>query len=173
MWVFGGSVVDATTAALVVVSGLVVTRTVSWDDLLANKPAWNTLIWFGTLVTLASGLAQVGMVKWLAGLLSGQLAHLPVVPALVALVAAFFLLHYLFASLTAHTTALLPTMLVVAAAIPGMNVLAAALALSMTTWTDGDHYPVSPPGQGRSTPAAGICRQRTSGGWARSSAPSV
>jgi L-tartrate/succinate antiporter len=110
----------------------VVTGTVVWDDLLANKPAWNTLIWFGTLVTMASGLAQVGVVKWLAGLLSGQLAHLPMVPALLALVAAFFVLHYLFASLTAHTTALLPTMLAVAAAIPGMNVTAAALALSMT-----------------------------------------
>jgi L-tartrate/succinate antiporter len=132
MWVFGGDVVDATTAALVVVAGLVVTGTVVWDDLLANKPAWNTLIWFGTLVTMASGLAQVGVVKWLAGLLSGQLAHLPVLPALLALVAAFFVLHYLFASLTAHTTALLPTMLAVAAAIPGMNVTAAALALSMT-----------------------------------------
>ena len=132
MWVFGGSVVDATTAALLVVAGLVVTRTVTWDDLLANKPAWNTLIWFGTLVALASGLAQVGMVKWLAGLLSVHLAHWPAAPALIALVAAFFLLHYLFASLTAHTTALLPTMLVVAAAIPGMNVLAAGLALSMT-----------------------------------------
>jgi L-tartrate/succinate antiporter len=132
LWVFGGSIVDATTVALAVVSGLVLTRTVSWDDLLANKPAWNTLIWFGTLVTLAGGLAQVGMVKWLAGLLGGQLEHLPVVPALVALVTAFFLLHYLFASLTAHTTALLPTMLAVAGAIPGMNVTAAALALSMT-----------------------------------------
>jgi L-tartrate/succinate antiporter len=132
MWVFGGDLVDATTAALVVVCGLVITRTVSWDDLLANKPAWNTLIWFGTLVTLASGLAQVGMVKWLAGLLSGALVHLPMAGALVALVVAFFLLHYLFASLTAHTTALLPTMLVIAAAVPGMNVLAAALALSMT-----------------------------------------
>jgi len=132
MWVFGGDVVDATTAALVVVCGLVLTGTVGWDDLLANKPAWNTLIWFGTLVTLASGLAQVGVVKWLAGLLGGGLVHLPMAAALVALVAAFFLLHYLFASLTAHTTALLPTMLVIAAAVPGMNVLAAALALSMT-----------------------------------------
>jgi L-tartrate/succinate antiporter len=132
MWVFGGSVVDATTAALVVVCGLVVTRTVTWDDLLANKPAWNTLIWFGTMVSLASGLAQVGIVKWLAGMLGSQLVHLPMAAALVALVAAFFLLHYLFASLTAHTTALLPTMLMIAAAIPGMNMLAAALALSMT-----------------------------------------
>jgi L-tartrate/succinate antiporter len=132
MWVFGGDVMDATTAALVVVCGLVLTRTVTWDDLLANKPAWNTLIWFGTLVTLASGLAQVGIVKWLAGLLGGQLAHLPAVPALVALVVVFFVLHYLFASVTAHTTALLPTMLAVAASIPGMNVTAAALALSLT-----------------------------------------
>ena len=132
MWVFGADAVDATTAALVVVAGLVVTGTVTWDELLANKPAWNTLIWFGTLVTMASGLAQVGVVKWLAGLLSAQLAHWPVVPALVALVAAFFLLHYLFASLTAHTTALLPTMLVVAASIPGMNAKAAAMGMAMT-----------------------------------------
>jgi L-tartrate/succinate antiporter len=131
MWVFGGEVVDATTAALVVVCGLVVTQTVRWDDLLADKPAWNTLLWFGTLVTLASGLAQVGVVKWLAGLLSAELVHWPAA-ALVALVVAFFLLHYLFASLTAHTAALLPTMLAIAAAIPGMNLLAAALALSMT-----------------------------------------
>ena len=132
MWVFGGSVVDATTAALVVVCGLVLTGSVTWDDLLANKPAWNTLIWFGTLVTLASGLAQVGMVKWLAGLLSAHLGLWPAVPALLALVTTFFLLHYMFASLTAHTTALLPTMLAVAASIPGMNVTAAALASSMT-----------------------------------------
>ena len=132
MWVFGGAWVDATTAALLVVAGLVVTGTVTWDDLLANKAAWNTLIWFGTLVTMASGLAQVGMVKWLATALGGPLSHLAVAPALVALVVAFFLLHYLFASLTAHTTALLPTMLLVAAAIPGMNMMAAALGMSMT-----------------------------------------
>ncbi len=132
MWVFGGAWVDATTAALLVVVGLVVTGTVTWDDLLANRPAWNTLIWFGTLVALASGLAQVGMVKWLAGLLGAHLAHVSMAWALVALVVAFFLLHYLFASLTAHTTALLPTMLAVAAAVPGMNVTAAALGLSMT-----------------------------------------
>ncbi len=75
LWVFGGGVVDATTAALVVVSGLVLTGTVGWDDLIANRSAWNTLIWFVTLVT---------------------------------------------------------TMMAVAALIPGMNVTAAALALSMT-----------------------------------------
>ncbi|HHE7203998.1 TPA: DASS family sodium-coupled anion symporter [Klebsiella pneumoniae] len=37
------------------------------------------------------------------------------------LLLAFYLLHYLFASTTAHTTALLPAMLTIASTIPGMN----------------------------------------------------
>ena len=41
--------------------------------------------------------------------------------ASLILVVAFFLLHYLFASTTAHTTALLPAMLTIAATIPGLD----------------------------------------------------
>ncbi|TCZ63243.1 DASS family sodium-coupled anion symporter [Roseicella aquatilis] len=133
LWIFGTGVMDPATAAILVVALLVVTRTVSWDDILSNKPAWNTLVWFGTLVPLAGGLVQVGVVKWLAGLLGGGLAGVPAVPAMLALVLAFFLLHYLFASVTAHVTALLPVMLTVGAAIPGMpmEVLALLLCLSL------------------------------------------
>jgi hypothetical protein len=28
---------------------------VTWDDVLANKPAWNVLAWFASLVVLADG----------------------------------------------------------------------------------------------------------------------
>lgn len=146
LWVFGGAHVAATTAALIVVAGMLLSGTLTWNDILANKPAWNTLIWFGTMVTLATGLSRVGVVKWLAALLAGAFGHLSVAPALIALVAAFFILHYLFASLTAHTTALLPPLLLVAAAVPGMNVMAAALALSMTIGMMGviDPYATGP-----------------------------
>ena len=48
----------------------------------------------------------------------------------VLLVAAFFLLHYLFASITAHVSALFQVFLVVAITIPGMSRLAWALLLS-------------------------------------------
>ena len=41
--------------------------------------------------------------------------------ATIVLLLAFYLLHYLFASTTAHTTALLPAMLTIASTIPGMN----------------------------------------------------
>jgi L-tartrate/succinate antiporter len=57
LWIFGAELMDLITAALVVVDLLVVTRTINWSDVLADRPAFNTLIWFGTLVPLAGGLA--------------------------------------------------------------------------------------------------------------------
>ncbi len=43
---------------------------------------------------------------------------------MVVLVCVYFFSHYLFASITAHTTAMLPVMLAVGGAIPGMPMLA-------------------------------------------------
>lgn len=152
LWIFGTGLLDPTTSALLVVVLLVVTGTIGWDDILANKPAWNTLIWFGTLVPLAGGLVQVGVVRWMAALLGGALEGLPVVPAMVALVAAFVLLHYLFASSTAHTTALMPVMLAVAATIPGMPMETMALLLCFSLGLMGI---ISPYGTGPSPIYAG------------------
>jgi len=30
-------------------------RVVQWNDIIGNKAAWNVLVWFATLVTLAGG----------------------------------------------------------------------------------------------------------------------
>ena len=57
---------EATTAALVVISLMLILKVVTWDDITANKSAWNTLAWFATLVALADGLTRVGFVKWFA-----------------------------------------------------------------------------------------------------------
>ena len=80
-------------------------------------------------LTLADGLNKVGFITWFgqrsATLLAG---HSPLL-VLVALVGFFFVVHYLFASLTAHTTAVLPVVLAAGAAIPGMPVRTLALLL--------------------------------------------
>jgi L-tartrate/succinate antiporter len=99
---------------------LLVTRVVHWDDLLAQKQAWNVLIWFATLLTMADGLARVGFVGWVAQRASGLLQPLPVGLVVVAFVVLFFFAHYLFASLVAHTTALLPVVLAAALGLPGI-----------------------------------------------------
>jgi len=152
LWIFGADLMDPTTAALLVVGLLVVTRTIKWNDVLADKPAFNTLIWFGTLVPLAGGLAQVGVVSWLAGLIGPKLAAMPMIEGFAGLIVMFFLLHYLFASVTAHVTALLPVMLTVAMQIPGLPIGKAALALCLSLGIMGI---ISPYGTGPSPVYAG------------------
>ncbi len=128
-WIFGRDLVDATTAAVLVVAAMVVCRIVTWEDVLANTAAWNVLVWFATLVTLAEGLNRVGFIAWFTGAASALLAGLPPTWVMIALVAIFFFVHYLFASLTAHTTAVLPVVLAAGAAVPGMPVAKLALLL--------------------------------------------
>ena len=104
----------------------------TWDQVLANRQAWNTLVWFATLVALAGGLAQVGFVAWFATQMGSAMQGVSPTVALVLLVVVFYLAHYAFASVTAHVTALLPVMLTVGMAIPGMDVRVLTLALCGT-----------------------------------------
>jgi len=128
-WILGRQLVDATLVAVAVVALMVATGIVSWDDMLSNKQAWNVLVWFATLVTLAEGLGRVGFVGWFARGAAGLLAGLPPTAVMVALLALFFVVHYLFASQTAHTTAVLPVVLAAGAAIPGVSAAKLAMLL--------------------------------------------
>jgi L-tartrate/succinate antiporter len=132
LWIFAGNYVNATTAALIVISLMLVTRVVTWDDIVKNSAAWNTLAWFATLVALADGLNRVGFVKWFADSIAAHLAGFPAFTVMLVLVLVFFFTHYLFASITAHVTALLPVMLAVGATIPGIDLPLFALLLCLT-----------------------------------------
>lgn len=122
LWVFASAVIDATLVAMVAVSSMLVSGIVTWDDVLANRPAWNVLAWFATLVVLADGLNRVGVVAWLGRGAAIMLAgHSPLV-VMTVLVAIFFLMHYAFAGITAHTTAVAPVFLAAGASIDGMPV---------------------------------------------------
>jgi citrate:succinate antiporter/L-tartrate/succinate antiporter len=119
---FGKDFINATTVVLVIIALMLVTNLVTWDDILSNKGAWNVLVWFATLITLANGLNQVGFVRWFANLASAPLAGMDPTMILVILVLLFFFIHYFFASLSAHTSAVLPLVLGV-----GVKLLPAAL----------------------------------------------
>jgi L-tartrate/succinate antiporter len=129
LWIFGKDFIDATSVAIVVIGLMVATGIVKWDDILGNKPAWNVLVWFATLVTLADGLNKVGFVTWFAKVAAALLIGLSPITVMVILVVLFFMVHYMFASLTAHATAMLPVMLAAGVSIPGMPVKTFALLL--------------------------------------------
>jgi L-tartrate/succinate antiporter len=132
LWIFGGDNINATTTALVVISLMLVTGVVTWDDMVKNSTAWNTLAWFATLVALADGLNRVGFVKWFADTVASHMTGFSPFTAMVVLVLVFYFTHYLFASITAHVTALLPVMLAVGSTITGLNMPLFALLLCLT-----------------------------------------
>ena len=116
LWIFGKELkVDATMAAISITALMVLTNVVSWEDVIGNKPAWNILVWFATLVALASGLNDFGILKWMGKGAEIYLSGLSPTMLMISMIVLFFLLHYFFASLTAHTTALLPIFIVIAA----------------------------------------------------------
>jgi len=126
---FGTNFINATTVVLLVIALMIVTGVVKWEEILANKGAWNVLVWFATLITLANGLNAVGFVAWFAKLASAPLKGLDPIMAMVLLVVLFFFIHYFFASLSAHTAAVLPVILAIGTQIPGIPVLPFALLL--------------------------------------------
>ena len=131
LWMFGGAYVEATTAALIVISLMLTMRVVSWKEMAGNHTAWTTLTLLATLVTLAGGLSRTGFVKWFAdGVAAGGLSP---TFTIMALVTVYFCSHYMFASLTAHTSAMMPVMLAVGLGIPGVPADKLALALALTT----------------------------------------
>jgi L-tartrate/succinate antiporter len=133
LWIFGGDFVNATTAALMVISLMLLTNVVTWEDITKNSAAWNTLAWFATLVALADGLTRVGFIKWFAEAVANHMSGFSPLNAIMLLLVINFFSHYMFASVTAHVTAMLPVLLAVGSTIPEMNMghLAQLLCLQL------------------------------------------
>lgn len=132
-WIFGKNFgVNSTVAAVFVLSLMVLSKIIDWEDVIKNKGAWNVLVWFATLVSMASGLKKTGVLKWIGDLVSTYLQGLPPETVAILLVVLFFALHYFFASTTAHTTALLPLFIAIATpmippeSMPKMTLMLAA-----------------------------------------------
>ncbi|RQM94743.1 anion permease [Staphylococcus pettenkoferi] len=117
LWVLG-SVIDmnATLTAFIALSLLLLTGVLSWSDVLKETGAWNTLIWFSILVMMASQLNKLGFIPWLSMTIAGSLGGLSWPVVLVLLILFYFYSHYLFASSTAHVSAMYSALLGVAIA---------------------------------------------------------
>jgi len=113
---------------------LLVLGVLDWDDCLNEKSAWDTLAWFAILVGMASQLTNLGIVGWMSDCVATSLRSFSLSwPAsLAVLQAAYFFIHYLFASQTGHVGALYSAFLAMhrAAGVPGTL---AALALGYNT----------------------------------------
>ena len=101
--------VDATTAAFVGLGVLLLTGVLDWEDLLKEKSAWDTVVWFSALVMMATYLNKLGLIGWLSKSIEAGIGGLGLegwVPGCSLLLLAYLYAHYMFASTTAHITAM-------------------------------------------------------------------
>lgn len=100
--------INPTTAAFIGLSILLITGVLEWDEILKNKGAWDTVVWFSALVMMASFLGKLGLVSWLAVSVGGGIDQLGVgwILGMLILVLVYVYSHYFFASTTAHITAM-------------------------------------------------------------------
>ena len=118
----GSNYINATMVVLVIISLLLLTGVVDFNDIITEKSAWEVFFYFTSLLTLASGLNEIGFIKWLAELVAKPLASMSPAMATVLLVTLFFWIHYGFSSITSHTAAVLPVVLAVGMGVTGVDV---------------------------------------------------
>lgn len=107
--IFGATwAVNPTTTAAVGLSILLITGVLSWDDVLKNKGAWDTVVWFAALVMMATYLGKLGLIAWLSQTVGAGIGHLGMswIGGTILLTLVYLYSHYFFASTTAHVTAM-------------------------------------------------------------------
>ena len=113
-WALGKPILglqEASTTAISIMALLVIFTVVSWDDLLKNKGAWNTLIWYGGILGLSSVLKKAHFFDWLSQFLGEKLAFLGTDHGTLAAVVILFMsvaIRYLFAAGGAYIAAMVP-----------------------------------------------------------------
>src|SRR5262249_34828367 len=92
---------SATTVAYIGVATLLLTRVLSWGDILEEKGAWDALVWFGGVVMFADKLNKVGLLKAFSNAAVGLVAGWQWPLALAVLLIIYLYTHYVFASTAA------------------------------------------------------------------------
>ena len=146
LWVGGEAwTINATTSAFVGVAVLLLTGVLSWDDLLSEKGAWDTIVWFAALVMMATQLNELGFIPWIGNEVGSAVNGMGWVAAFAVLALVYFYSHYMFASQTAHISAMYAPFLAVALAVGTPPVLAAlVLAFFSNLFSSLTHYANGP-----------------------------
>ena len=67
---------NTTAVAFLGLSVLLITGVLSWEDVLKEKSAWDTVTWFSALVMMATFLNKLGLVAWFSSVVEGNIAQL-------------------------------------------------------------------------------------------------
>lgn len=134
-----GFKIDATATAFIGLCLLLLSGVLTWADVTSEKSAWDTIVWFSALIMMATFLNKLGLIEWFSNSLETSISGLGLsgMMAGLLLLVAYMYAHYMFASTTAHITAMFGAFLTAGIALgaPPMFfalLMAAASSLMMT-----------------------------------------
>lgn len=125
LWVFGEPYgIDATTAALFGMAVLLISGVLRWDDVISETRAWDTFIWMAVLILLSDQLSKLGVTAFFGEKMQKSVASFSWLTVFLLVGLFYFYVHYFFASMTAHISAMYGTFLVVCmnAGVPAMYI---------------------------------------------------
>lgn len=118
LWIAGNFIgLKAVVAAMIGLCILLLTGVLRWKEILEEQSAWDTFIWFATLVTLPSFLNKFGFSSWFSEWIVMHIAGFDWIAGFIILALIYFYSHYLFASNVGHITAMYAPFLIVAIAL--------------------------------------------------------
>jgi len=103
-----------TTVALFGLLAILFTNAISWEEMAKNHKAWDTLIWLGGLLTLATSLKDLGFISWFAEMIQQSLTEYSPIFIFLMLALIYFYSMYFFSMLTAHIVAMAGAIFIVA-----------------------------------------------------------
>jgi DASS family divalent anion:Na+ symporter len=146
LWVIGPRIeMKATIAAMIGLTILLLTGILKWKDILEEQGAWDTFIWFSTLITLATFLNKFGMTTWFSQWVVGHVSGLDWAVGFFFVSLVYFYSHYFFASNVAHIGAMYAPLLIVSIALGTPPELAALILAFYSSLFGGlTHYGSGP-----------------------------
>ncbi|HEU4508819.1 MAG TPA: DASS family sodium-coupled anion symporter [Pyrinomonadaceae bacterium] len=137
--------IDYAAVALIGISVLLVTGVLDWEDLISEKSAWSVFIWYGGLIRMAEALGQTEIPKRFAESSASLTTGWKWWLALASLLLIYFYAHYVFASITAHVTAMfVPFLIVILAAGTPTYLAVLSLAYFSNLGASLTHYGTTP-----------------------------
>jgi divalent anion:Na+ symporter, DASS family len=133
--------IDITMTALLGTVALLLSGVLKWEQVVANRAAWDIFIWYGGLVQLGHALNEAGITTAFARSVGGIFPGAGWVALLVVALLIYFYSHYGFASITAHILAMFAPfseVLIAKGAPPGLVIFSLAcfsnLAAGLTNY---------------------------------------
>jgi DASS family divalent anion:Na+ symporter len=146
LWVLGSFIgISAATAGLIGLSLLLAFRVLDWNAVLSKHSIWETFIWFAILLSVATALNKAGVMLWLGDIIISGFSGMDWRLSFPLLALVYFYTHYLFASSTAHVTAMFVPFLTAAIALGAPPYLAMFILLFFSNLFGGiTHYSLAP-----------------------------